>query len=96
MMNRFCFEAFHVNKPFGHKVFVLGGDFKQIFPVIKGMRQGNLVVVVNSFTIWSSCWVSRLTKNTRLIALHNSDNQEGVIFLFLFCIMDSKNWVWCF
>ena len=49
MMNRMCFEAFdrtlrdimrnvddaNNEKPFGGKAFVLGGDFRQILPVIK-------------------------------------------------------------
>ncbi|GAU22698.1 hypothetical protein TSUD_138210 [Trifolium subterraneum] len=54
MMNRYCFEAFdrtmkdlmgkvdkeNRNKPFGGKVVVLGGDFRQILPVIrKGSRE---------------------------------------------------------
>jgi ATP-dependent DNA helicase PIF1 len=54
MMNRFCFEAFdrtmrdlmrlvdeeNLNKPFGGKVVILGGDFRQILPVIrKGSRR---------------------------------------------------------
>ncbi|GAU48565.1 hypothetical protein TSUD_302440 [Trifolium subterraneum] len=57
MMNRYCFEAFdrtmkdlmgkvdkeNRNKPFGGKVVVLGGDFRQILPVIrKGSRDGRI------------------------------------------------------
>jgi hypothetical protein len=48
MMNRYCFEAFdrtmrdimgkvhesNRDKPFGGKVVVLGGDFRQILPVV--------------------------------------------------------------
>jgi len=49
MMNRMCFQAFdrtlrdlmrpvhekNSKKPFGGKVVVLGGDFRQILPVVK-------------------------------------------------------------
>ena len=58
MMNRFCFEVLdrtlrdimssqnkeNATKPFGGKVVVLGGDFRQILPVIrKGLRDNILL-----------------------------------------------------
>ncbi|MCH84497.1 ATP-dependent DNA helicase PIF1 [Trifolium medium] len=56
MMNRYCFEAFdrtmrdlmgkvdkqNRKKPFGGKVVVLGGDFRQILPVIRKGSRGDL------------------------------------------------------
>jgi len=57
MMNKLCFEAFNRtlrdimkvvdeknnNKPFGGNVVVLGGDFRQILPVVKkGSRYDNV------------------------------------------------------
>ncbi|CAJ2651719.1 unnamed protein product [Trifolium pratense] len=81
MMHRFCFEAFDrtmrdimssVNpeantKPFGGMTVVLGGDFRQILPVVrKGSRQDIISSAVNSSDLWSYCRVLRLTKNMRL------------------------------
>jgi energy-coupling factor transporter ATP-binding protein EcfA2 len=63
MMHRHCFEAFdrtmrdimrvvdekNLNKPFGGKVVILGGDFRQILPVIrKATRLDIMKASVNS------------------------------------------------
>ena len=72
MLNKYCFEALdhtlrdllrpsdsnsHV-EPFGGKVVVLGGDFRQILPVIqKGAQQDILSATINSSEIWSFCKV---------------------------------------
>lgn len=81
MMNKLCFQAFdrtmrdlmrvesedNMNKPFGGKVVVLGGDFRQILPVIrKGSRYEVIKAAVNSSPIWKACKVLKLTKNMRL------------------------------
>ncbi|PNY07550.1 helicase-like protein [Trifolium pratense] len=78
MMHRHCFEA--VNRtlkdimqekqfPFGGKVVVLGGDFRQILPVIpKGTRHDIVHSAINSSPLWSSCEVLTLTTNMRLLA----------------------------
>lgn len=67
MMSRYCFEAFdltlrdimslenkaNLKKPFGGKSIVLGGDFRQILPVIrKGCRKDIVSRVVNSSRLW--------------------------------------------
>jgi hypothetical protein len=36
-------EAKCVNKPFGGKVVVLGGDFRQILTVVRKGRRGDIV-----------------------------------------------------
>jgi ATP-dependent DNA helicase PIF1 len=55
------------NLPFGGKVVVLGGDVRQILPIIEG---GNRSQIVNSAIINSSLWphvhILRLTHNMRL------------------------------
>jgi len=81
MMNRFCFEAFdrtmrdlmkkvdkaNSKKPFGGKVVALGGDFRQILPVVrKGSRAEVVKATVCSSKIWRHCKVLKLTKNMRL------------------------------
>jgi ATP-dependent DNA helicase PIF1 len=81
MMHRFCFEALDrtmrdlmtvqdpqsLDKPFGGKVVVLGGDFRQILPVIaKGSKQDITRAAINASNLWRHCRVLRLTTNMRL------------------------------
>ncbi|KAL6580753.1 hypothetical protein OROMI_006676 [Orobanche minor] len=58
-------EAYY--EPFGGKIIVFGGDFRQILPVIpKGTRQDIVHATISSSPIWRHCKVLRLTKNMRL------------------------------
>jgi len=81
MMNRMCFEAFDRTlrdimknvdgannaKPFGGKVVVLGGDFRQILPVIKkGSRFDIIKSTINYLELRKCCQVLKLSKNMRL------------------------------
>ncbi|XP_048603863.1 ATP-dependent DNA helicase PIF1-like, partial [Brassica napus] len=79
MMSRHCFETLDrtmrdiirssENKPFGGKVIVFGGDFRQILPVIPGGgRAETVLAVLNSSYLWEHCKVLKLTKNMRLLA----------------------------
>ncbi|KAF7835735.1 uncharacterized protein G2W53_010594 [Senna tora] len=65
-------------KPFGGKVVVFGGDFRQIFPVIpRGSRQDIVLSSLNASYIWDSCKVLTLTKNMRLgTGVTESENQS--------------------
>ncbi|XP_024640519.1 ATP-dependent DNA helicase PIF1 [Medicago truncatula] len=82
MMHKFYFEALdrsfrdvrkEVDKrnkyiPFGGKVVVFGGDFRQILHVIpKGTRPEIVHATINSSKLWSYCEVLTLTKNMRLL-----------------------------
>ncbi|PNX58299.1 ATP-dependent DNA helicase PIF1, partial [Trifolium pratense] len=82
MMHKYCFEAIdrtlrdiltpydERNKhiPFGGKVVVFGGDFRQILPVIpKGTRQAVVNASINSSRIWHHCEVLTLITNMRLL-----------------------------
>ncbi|XP_057454849.1 uncharacterized protein LOC130746294 [Lotus japonicus] len=59
--------TFGHDKPFGGKVVVLGGDFRQILPVIlKGSRSEIISSSVNSSYLWKHCKVMKLTTNMRL------------------------------
>ncbi|XP_076908897.1 uncharacterized protein LOC143565957 [Bidens hawaiensis] len=52
---------------FGGKVVVLGGDFRQILPVVQnGTRNDCVNATISSSYIWSNCKVLKLTKNMRL------------------------------
>ncbi|XP_074277584.1 uncharacterized protein LOC141601219 [Silene latifolia] len=81
MVNRYCFEALDRSlrdimrtspegdpeKPFGGKVVVFGGDFRQILPVIpKGSRQDIVGAAISSSPLCRYCKVLKLTKNMRL------------------------------
>jgi ATP-dependent DNA helicase PIF1 len=81
MMHRWCFEAVDRSmrdimskndplnefRPFGGMTVVLGGDFRQILPVVrKGSRQDIIDASINSSKIRAYCNVSRLTVNMRL------------------------------
>ncbi|XP_012853625.1 PREDICTED: uncharacterized protein LOC105973151 [Erythranthe guttata] len=87
MMHRFCFEALdrtmrsilNSEKPFGGKVIVLGGDFRQILPVVlKASRQDIVHATINSSPLWRECRVTRLHKNMRL-QLNSSSSSEDEI-----------------
>ncbi|XP_057425954.1 uncharacterized protein LOC130719345 [Lotus japonicus] len=57
----------NMDKPFGGKVVVLGGDIRQILPVIpKGGRQDIVSATINSSDLWKHCKVLKLTRNMRL------------------------------
>ncbi|KAK7323502.1 hypothetical protein VNO77_26978 [Canavalia gladiata] len=83
MTHKYCFEVVdktfrdilrfsnpdNIHKPFGGKVIVFGGDFRQILPVIpKDSRQDVVTATINSSYLWRYCEVLTLTKNMRLQA----------------------------
>ncbi|XP_057456530.1 uncharacterized protein LOC130747576 [Lotus japonicus] len=93
MLNRFCFEALdrtlndimksHPSgtngMPFGGKVVVLGGDFRQILPVIqKGSRCDIVNATINSSYLWKKCYVLKLTKNMRLTSSQSLDENMEI------------------
>ncbi|KAD5317604.1 hypothetical protein E3N88_17550 [Mikania micrantha] len=53
--------------PFGGKVIVFGGDFRQILPVVpNGGRQEIVNASLSSSYLWEKCKLLRLTRNMRL------------------------------
>ena len=75
MANRYHLEAldlalqdFMGNKlPFGGKVIVLGGDFRQTLPIVKrGSRAQTLDVALTRSPVWSKFKTFRLTENMRV------------------------------
>ena len=86
MMSKHCFESLdrslkdlmgnHDNKPFGGKVIVFGGDFRQVLPVITGGSRAEIVLAaMNSSYLWEHCKVLKLTKNMRLSSNNLSEDE---------------------
>ncbi|XP_051141165.1 uncharacterized protein LOC127258388 [Andrographis paniculata] len=54
-------EIFCRNKPFGGKLCILGGDFKQILPVVtKGRREAIVEAYLHNSELWNQCKVIHL------------------------------------
>ncbi|XP_012832537.1 PREDICTED: uncharacterized protein LOC105953423 [Erythranthe guttata] len=87
MMHMYCFEALDKTMksildsymPFGGKVVVLGGDFRQILPVVlKASRQDIVHATINSSPLWRQCKVMKLNKNMRLESSSSSANADEI------------------
>ncbi|XP_019190593.1 PREDICTED: uncharacterized protein LOC109185050 [Ipomoea nil] len=93
MMHKHFFEALDRNmrdllrfvdphsemKTFGGKTVILGGDFRQILPVVpKYTRQDIVSSNINSSYLWDSCKVLRLTKNLRLSSVPIGGNRQAL------------------
>ena len=87
MTHRFAFEALDKTfkdimsskDPFGGKIMLLGGDFRQILPVVqKGTRSD----IVNASLCRSSLWIDievlKLQQNMRVMSENNSNEKEFV------------------
>lgn len=85
MVRRYCIEAFdrslrdiiHSDHIFGGKCVVMGGDFRQILPVIpKGTRATIVDACISSSVLWHHCKVFHLTKS---ICAYQKMDQNVVI-----------------
>lgn len=99
MMSRHCFEALdrsmadlignNDNLPFGGKVVVLGGDFRQVLPVIHGAGRPEIVLAsLNSSHLWKHVKVLKLTKNMRLMSNDLSPEEAKDLAEFSQWILD--------
>ncbi|XP_010456611.1 PREDICTED: uncharacterized protein LOC104738072 [Camelina sativa] len=99
MMSKYCFENLDRSlndcvgkfgtKPFGGKVVVFGGDFRQILPVIHGAGRAEIVLsALNASYLWEHCKVLKLTKNMRLLSNKLSVDQAKEIIEFSNWILD--------
>ncbi|KAI9391145.1 hypothetical protein POPTR_007G048501v4 [Populus trichocarpa] len=101
MNNRCCFEALDRSlldvltngndlpndKPFGGKSILLGGDFRQILPIIPGGIKEDIVhASLCSSVLWSKFKVLTLTKNMRLSSNGLSNDQKKELAIF-------ANWI---
>ncbi|XP_045792256.1 ATP-dependent DNA helicase PIF1-like isoform X2 [Trifolium pratense] len=68
-----------MDRPFGGKTVVLGGDFRQILPVIpKGSRADTVHATINSSRLWQHCVVLKLTENMRLQFASDDVENENI------------------
>ncbi|CAA7031817.1 unnamed protein product [Microthlaspi erraticum] len=102
MMSRHCFESLDRSlsdiignkdgKPFGGKVIVFGGDFRQVLPVIPGGGRAQIVgASLNSSYLWKHCKVLKLTKNMRLLSGNLSEEEARDLKEFSEWILDVGN-----
>ncbi|XP_031250057.1 uncharacterized protein LOC116107926 [Pistacia vera] len=92
--NRYCFEALdrslkdkddqsNVEKMFGGMTVALGGDFRQILPVIpKGKKFDIMQASLCSSYLWENITVSKLTENMRLKKNDSSTADLDEMFAF--------------
>ncbi|XP_057739750.1 uncharacterized protein LOC130956782 [Arachis stenosperma] len=63
--------------PFGGKIIILGGDFRQVLPVIPKASRAEIVMAsINSLILWKHFEVLTLTKNMRLESATNQSNLD--------------------
>ncbi|KAI9390636.1 hypothetical protein POPTR_008G203701v4 [Populus trichocarpa] len=97
MNNQCCFEALDRSlrdvltngndlpndKPFGGKSILLGGDFRQILPVIpEGTKEDIILASLCSSVLWSKFKVLTLTQNMRLSSNGLSNDQKKELAIF--------------
>ncbi|XP_056855468.1 uncharacterized protein LOC108807616 [Raphanus sativus] len=99
MMSRHCFESLDRSmkdilgnkdgRPFGGKVVVFGGDFRQILPVIHGAGRPEIVLdSLNLSYLWKHVKLMKLTKNMRLLSENLSAEEAKELKEFSEWILD--------
>ncbi|XP_056855859.1 uncharacterized protein LOC130505286 isoform X1 [Raphanus sativus] len=99
MMSKHCFESLDRSladimrckekKPFAGKVVVLGGDFRQVLPVINGGSRTEIVLNSLNFSyLWKHCKVLKLTKNMRLLSTNMTAEELKDLEAFSQWILD--------
>jgi len=67
--------------PFGNKIIVFGGDFRQVLPVVKRGRRGDIVnASFNRSPLWRDVVVLRLVTNMRIQTLTGDEQKEAQEF----------------
>ena len=77
MLDRYMLEALdrtlrdltNIDRPFGDKILILAGDFRQCLPVVKGATRAGIVThCINQSPLWGNFQILRLTQNMRVHA----------------------------
>ena len=106
MMNRKCLEALDTtfrdilsiddpslaSIPFGGKIVVLGGDLRQILPVIEGGTRTQIIdATIMLSPLWHYVKILHLTINMRLAAASSEINTANNRALFSQWLLDLGN-----
>ena len=80
------------NYPFGNKLIVFGGDFRQVLPVVKrGYRSDIVNASFNKSDLWKNIINLKLTVNMRIKSLTGDDQVAAQEFSdYLICIGEGK------
>jgi hypothetical protein len=77
-------EAGNADLPYGGLPVVMGGDFRQVLPVIPGGSRANIMdAALSSSALWSSMKVLHLTENMCLKADGLTDDSRAKLAEFL-------------
>ena len=86
MTNKYCFEALdktlqdlrnNFDQPFGGMTIVLGGDFRQILPVIPtGTKEDIINATINNSYLWPYFKILKLTENMRLKQYNRTEEEK--------------------
>ena len=72
-------ELTGIDKPFGNIVVVLGGDFRQILPVVVRESRSHIIdACIKSLELWQDVTVMHLTTNMRV---QNEEQKQFVDYL---------------
>jgi ATP-dependent DNA helicase PIF1 len=78
--------------PFGGKTIVLGGDPRQILPMIEGGTRAQIInAAITNSPLWSSVTVLHLTQNLRLCSTHLTESERAQLAHFSAWILDIGN-----
>ena len=76
VLDKLLRDLLKVDKPFGGKVVLFGGDFRQTLPVVKRGSRGQIVnACMPNCALWQHIQVRELTKNMRV---HRLAREPGV------------------
>lgn len=68
MIDRTLKDVMNCSLPFGGKTFILGGDFRQVLPVVKKATRGQIISeCIKSSYLWGHFEIHHLTVNMRVI-----------------------------
>src|ERR1700752_2388108 len=78
----FKFVTGEKGKPFGGKIMIFGGDFRQILPVvIRGSRGQVVNACIKSSKFWEDVHSIKLTTNMRVLNQNDSEQEKFAKFL---------------